>query len=218
VMLYTDGGVPPADNECDNRKVGAFWWHKARHITINVTRFTLSTPGGLLSGRNLTIGGAALAGGVGLAVLGGGDSTPSVTPPGGGNTGGGTGGGGSVSFSFFNRAWRNQMTLQQDGCGGFTSSPLTLFTVTVDPNTGTGTAIHAHPSATLNYNTVTSTRTSDSAGTLTGSGTTSFGAQTFSLSITLVVSGTTGTVTEILTRTAGGPACTVRYTGPSTAQ
>src|SRR5688572_2881453 len=80
VLLYTDGGTPPKDNECEDRMVGAFWLGKSRRITINVRTFAFSAVGTGVMGvgkRTLGIGAAAVAGtAVAVAANGSSGSTP----------------------------------------------------------------------------------------------------------------------------------------------
>lgn len=222
VLLFTGGGTPK-DDECDDRPVGAFWWHKSRRIVINVSTFALTVPGGgLLSARNVLIGLGAVGAGVGIAMANDGSSSSSPANTGGSGGTGGTGGSGggtapASSFSFLNRTWRGTITLQQDGCGGFAPTANTTLTVTVDASSGTGIVVHIHPSATLNY-TAASTRTSDTAGTVNGTGGYAPPGQTYRLALLFAANGNTGTITETFDRTAGGAACTVRYTGTATPQ
>jgi hypothetical protein len=79
-LLGPGGQLPPERDECKRRRVGVFWWGKARAITVDVTRGTLTVTGGGV-GKAVVIGGAGGAALLTAVALGGGSGTPAAPAP-----------------------------------------------------------------------------------------------------------------------------------------
>lgn len=88
-VLFTTGGMPPEDEDCDRKPVGAGFWNDcgATKITLDLTRFGADVKGCgnfLTSPTGIATLGAIVVGGVAVTKSGGGTTSSSSTssPPG----------------------------------------------------------------------------------------------------------------------------------------
>ena len=221
VLIYTSGGQPPGDKDCDRKAVGFFWTDRATRIVINVRSSSMSVnnAGGITTTKVAIVTGTTAAVIFGVAQAGGGStpgsSTPiatvpvvttpanatvavptPVTPP---ATSVPAPAPSTPPFAFLvNRTYNNMVTRGRADCAGFAAGASTQLRFTnIDPQTGMGSFVHVHSGTTmLNYNVQSAQKSGDTNATLVGTGSVTFGTTAFQLRITIVITGNTDSKTE----------------------
>jgi hypothetical protein len=206
ILLYTGGGTPPKDENCDDRPAGFIWLDRTTRLVVNVKTGTMTVSrAGMSTKTKIILGtlgagaatGAAIAAGNGSGTTANPPATPTTpttpttpappttpaTPP----------------FQFLvNKTYNNQVTRGTANCSGFAPSASTQLRFTnIDPQTGRGSFVHIHSgTTTLNYAVQDVQKTGDTSYTIVGTGTVTFGTTTYQLRITVMVNGNTDSKNE----------------------